>query len=123
MIRKLLFSASLGGLLLLGATGAYSIQQDRSTSPRATNPQDRTGGPQSQQQATKQVTGKVTSIGDAGKSFSMEVNDGSNKKTMNFAVDKNTQVTGKVTAGTMVVVEYQPSDGGQNIAVSVTAQS
>jgi hypothetical protein len=111
MIRKLLFTASLGGLLLVGATGAFSFPQ-----------QTRSGGQQSQQ-ATKQVTGKVTSIGDAGKSFSMEVNDGASKKTMNFAVDKNTQVSGKVTAGTMVVVEYQPADNGQNVAVSVTAQS
>ena len=115
MIRKLLFSASLGSLLMVGTAGAFSIQQDRSNGPQT--------GAQQSQQATKQVTGKVTSIGDAGKSFSMEVNDGSNKKTMNFAVDKNTQVSGKVTAGTMVVVEYQPSDSGQNIAVSVTARS
>jgi hypothetical protein len=111
MVRKLLFSTSLGGMLLLGASGAYSIP-----------PQQHTGGQQSQQ-ATKQVSGKVTSIGDAGKSFSMEVNEGTGKKTMQFAVDKNTQVQGQVKAGTMVVVEYQPTDGGQFLAVSVTAQS
>jgi hypothetical protein len=41
---------------------------------------------------------------------------------MQFSVDKNTQVQGQVKAGTMVVVEYQPTDGGQFLAVSVTAQ-
>jgi len=50
------------------------------------------------------------------------VNDGSSKRTMNFVVDKNTQVQGRVTEGTIVAVEYQPSDSGQNLCVRVTAQ-
>ena len=110
MIRKILFSTSLGGMLLLGASGAYSIPLHGQTGSQT-------------QQATKSVSGKVMSIGDAGKSFSMEINDGTGKKTMQFSVDKNTQVQGQVKAGTMVVVEYQPTDGGQFLAVSVTAQS
>jgi hypothetical protein len=109
MIRKILFSTSLAGMFLLGSSGAYGI------------PLQEAGGQQTKQ-ATKSVSGKVTSIGDAGKSFSMEVNDGTGKKTMQFSVDKNTQVQGQVKAGTMVVVEYQPADGGQFLAVSVTAQ-
>jgi hypothetical protein len=109
MIRKLLFSASLGGLLLLGTSGSYG------------SPTQEPSGKQSQQ-ATKSVSGKVLSIGDAGKSFAMEVNDGTGKRTMQFVVDKNTQVQGQVKAGTMVVVEYQPADGGQFLAVSVSAQ-
>jgi hypothetical protein len=115
MMRKLMISTSLGSMLLLGAAGAYSFTpQEPGTG----------GGLHGQsQQATKSVSGKVTSIGDAGKSFSMEVNDGGSKKTMQFAVDKNTQVQGQVKAGTMVVVEYQPTDGGQFLAVSVSAQS
>ncbi|MGB8322217.1 MAG: hypothetical protein WCE52_04570 [Candidatus Acidiferrum sp.] len=115
MMRRLMISTSLGGVLLLGAAGAYSI-----------TPQEPGNGGshgQQSQQATKSVSGKVTSIGDAGKSFSMEVNDGGSKKTLQFAVDKNTQVQGQVKAGTMVVVEYQPTDGGQLLAVSVSAQS
>jgi hypothetical protein len=50
------------------------------------------------------------------------VNDGTNKRTMNFVVDKNTQVQGRVTEGTIVAVDYQPSDDGQNVCLRVTAQ-
>jgi hypothetical protein len=37
-------------------------------------------------------------------------------------VDKNTQVVGQVKAGTLVAVDYQPADGGQNLCVKVSAQ-
>ena len=52
----------------------------------------------------------------------MEVDEGTAKRTMNFVLDKNTQVEGRVTQGTIVAVEYQPSDNGQNLCVRVTAQ-
>jgi protein-disulfide isomerase len=110
MIRKVMMTASLGGMFLLGAAGAYSLPTQDPANQNQT------------QQATKSITGKVTAIGDAGKSFSMEVSDGSNTKTMQFTVDKNTQVQGQVKAGTQVVVEYQPSSSGPFLAVSVTAQ-
>jgi hypothetical protein len=112
MIRKVLFTASLGSLLLVGA-------------PVITQGQQAAGqqGQQSQQAATKSVTGKVTTIGNQGHSFAVEVDAGSgNKQTMQFVVDKNTQVVGQVKAGTMVAVDYQPTDGGQNLCVKVSAQ-
>jgi hypothetical protein len=108
MIRKLLFTASLGGLLVVGA-------------PVITYGQQGQQGQQSQQ-ATKSVTGKVTTIGNQGHSFEVEVDSGGNKQTMQFVVDKNTQVVGQVKAGTMVAVDYQPTDGGQNLCVKVSAQ-
>jgi hypothetical protein len=52
----------------------------------------------------------------------LEVNDGTNKRTISFVVDKNTEVQGRVTEGTIVAVEYQPSDDGQNVCLRVTAQ-
>jgi hypothetical protein len=38
-------------------------------------------------------------------------------------VDKNTQVAGQVKAGTVVTVDYQPMDGGQNLCVRVAPQN
>ena len=108
MIRKI-----LTGLALVGFLTAVVPAMAHKTSTQQS---------QGKQQATKSVTGKVASIGDQGKSFALEVNDGSSKRTMNFVVDKNTQVQGRVTEGTVVAVEYQPSDDGQNLCVRVTAQ-
>lgn len=109
MIRKMLCCASLGGLLLVGTPLlAHSGQQ---TPPPSG----------SQQQATKSVSGRVTTIGDQGKSFAVEVENGGSKTTMQFIVDKNTQVQGVVKTGTMVTVQYQPN-GSQNLCVSVAAQ-
>ena len=107
MIRKILTCLSLVGFLTAVVPAmAYKASTQS----------------QGKQQATKSVTGKVASIGDQGKSFALEVNDGSAKRTMNFVVDKNTQVQGRVTEGTIVAVEYQASDDGQNVCVRVTAQ-
>jgi hypothetical protein len=110
MIRKILFTAPLGSLLLVGApviTFGHSPGQQS----------------QQSQQATKSITGKVTTIGSQGHSFEVEVDAGGSKQTMQFVVDKNTQVVGQVKAGTMVAVDYQATDGGQNLCVKVAAQS
>ena len=106
MIRKILTCLSLVGFLTAGVPAmAY-----------------KTATQNQKQQAPKSITGKVASIGDQGKSFALEVSDGSSKRTMNFVLDKNTQVEGRVTQGTIVAVEYQPSDDGQNLCVRVAAQ-
>ena len=112
MVRKILVTASLGSMLLLGVPGLMEGQQ---TQP----------GQQGQsQQATKSITGKVTDIGDQGHSFTVETSaGGANGQTMKFVVDKNTQVQGQVKVGTMVAVEYQPADGGQFVCVRVSAQN
>jgi len=109
MIRKILVGASLGGLLLVSVPAIAHSKAAQNQSGQ-------------QSQATKSVSGKVASIGDNGKSFVVEVNNGGSKQNMQFVVDKNTQVQGHVTAGTMVLVEYQPMDGGQNLCVKVSAQ-
>src|SRR5262249_21325976 len=108
-MRRILCCVSLAGLLLaVQAVVSAKAQQGQ------------TG--QQTQAATKSVSGKVTSIGDQGKSFAVEVNNGSDKQTLQFVVDKNTQVEGHVTTGSMVLVEYQPGDAGQNLCVKVSAQ-
>ena len=112
MIRKLLIGAPVAGLLLLGAsarTGAVPARQ----AAQQQNPQTQ----------AETVTGKVTSIGSDRRSFSLEVDEGGSKKTMQFVLDNKTQVQGRVTEGTMAKVEYQPMEGGKNLAIIVTAQS
>jgi hypothetical protein len=68
------------------------------------------------------VTGKITSIGNGGHSFALEVTTRGDKQTMQFILDKNAKVQGKVGVGTDVTVEYQAMEGGQNLALSITAQ-
>jgi hypothetical protein len=108
MNRKFLLSASLASLTLLAVPATVHAA-----------PQN-----QSQQQAqAKTVDGKVTSIGSDRKSFAMEVADNSGKRTMQFHVDANTQVQGRVGAGTDAKVQYQPTDNGSNLALTVIAQN
>jgi hypothetical protein len=110
-MRKFLLSASLAGLLLT----AVSVRT-HAVSPQSSSDQQQT------EQATQKVTGKVTSIGNGGHSFALEVNEGTNKQTMQFVVDKNAKVQGKVGVGTDVTVEYTAMQGGQNLALSISAQ-
>ena len=110
-MRKFLLSASLAGLLLTaGSVWVHAI------------PPQNSPGEQSQA-ATKMVTGKVTSIGNGGHSFALEVNaGGGDKQTMQFVVDKNAKVQGSVKVGTDVTVEYQAMENGQNLALTIAAQ-
>jgi hypothetical protein len=107
MIRKLLYSIPLTGLLVLGSQIAAQPQSD---SGKQSSP------------ATKSVAGKVTSIGKGGTSFAVQV-EGTNDQTMQFVINTKTQVQGEVKVGSLVAVDYQPTDGGQNLAVNVSVRS
>ena len=107
MIRKFLYSIPLTGLLVLGSQTAA---QPHSDSGKQSSP------------ATKSVAGKVTAIGKGGTSFAVQV-DGTNDQTMQFVINSKTQVQGEVKVGTLVAVDYQPTDGSQNLAVSVSVRS
>jgi hypothetical protein len=113
MIRKLLFCTSLAALLAIGLQVRAQPIHLQSDSGKQSEP------------ATKSVSGKVTSIGNSGASFAVEVqgNEGSSKDTMEFLVNKNTQVQGQVKVGTLVAVEYQPTEKGENLAVSISVRS
>jgi len=63
----------------------------------------------------------VTSIGNDGRSFALEVEQDGQKQTMQFVLDKAAKVQGRVTVGTPVTVEYA-MDGGQNLALTITGQ-
>lgn len=111
MIRKFLMCASLAGLMMLGISATSQQAPDQPSAKQS-------------QKATKSVSGTVASIGNGGRSFTLEVSEGaSSKHTMEFVLDKNTQVQGSVKTGTSVMVEYQAMDSGQNLAVTVTAQA
>src|SRR5258708_21464801 len=75
MLRKFLCSASFAGLLLSGiALHARPAQQQQPP------PKQRT-------EQTKTAQGKVTDIASDKKSFTIEVNDGSSKHTMQFVLE------------------------------------
>lgn len=61
-------------------------------------------------------SGKIASIGDAA--FSLEVTNGQEKKTVEFLVDGDTRVQGKLKVGALATVEYRTAEG-RNIAVRV----
>jgi len=62
------------------------------------------------------LSGKITSVDDAA--FSLEVAKGKETSTVQFLVDEQTKVDGKLTVGAQATVEYR-SNGGKNIAVHV----
>jgi hypothetical protein len=110
MIRKLLSSVCLAGLLLTGVAARAQPNRIQSDSGKQSEP------------ATKSVSGKVASIGTSGTTFALQT-DGNDKQVMEFVVDKDTQIKGQVKAGTLVMVEYRPTDGGQNLALSITVRT
>jgi len=109
-IRNLLCGVSVASLLILGI------------SSRANSANPNSGQAQSEkqtQQPTKSVAGKVAAIGSGGTSFTLDTG----QNTLDFVVDKNTQVKGQVKQGTAVTVEYQAMANGQLLAVSIMAQA
>jgi hypothetical protein len=110
MHRKFLLSASLAGLLLSGmAVHGRPTQQESQ--------------PKQQSQQAKSVNGKVTNIAGDKKSFTVEVNEGSAKRSMEFVIDGNTQVQGRVGVGTDATVEFQPSSDGKLVALTITPRT
>ena len=112
MIRKLLCSASLAGMLFYGA--ALRAQGTPQQEPQ---PNQRTN------EQAKHATGKVTDIASDKKSFTLEVSEGSSKKTMQFQLDGNTQVQGRVGVGTEATVEYQTTSDGTYLALTIAPRT
>jgi len=107
MTRRLLYSFSLAAALVLGLSPTRGYTQTDS-------------GNQSIP-VTKSVAGKIISIADSGTSFKLEV-DGTDKETMEFVVNKKTQVQGQMKVGTLVAVDYEPVESGPNLALTVAAR-
>lgn len=64
-------------------------------------------------------SGKIAAIGDAA--FSLEIANGQDRKTIEFLVDDDTKVEGKLQVGSQATVEYRSADG-KNIAVHVVVK-
>jgi hypothetical protein len=111
MLRKFLCSASLAGFMLSGIAAHARPIPHQEPQPKQRNEQ------------TKTAQGKVTDIAGDKKSFTIEVNDGNTKHTMQFVLDGNTQVQGKVSVGTDATIEFQPTPDGKNLAVTITPRA
>jgi hypothetical protein len=109
IIRRVVCCVSFATLVLIGAAARAEPGRLQSDPGKQSEP------------VRKSIAGKVASIG-SGTPFELQV-DGNDKQVMNFVVGKNTEVKGRVTAGTLATVEYQPGDGGRNVAVSRTVRS
>ena len=115
LIRKMLVTASLGGLLSIGTPGMLLGQQPKPQPGKPSQPSQ--PGQQRQQRATQSISGKVTDI--QGSSFTLDTDA---RGSMTFVVDKNTQVLGQVKVGMLVAVDYQATDDGQLLCVRVAPQ-
>ncbi len=62
------------------------------------------------------LSGKISAIGDAA--FSLEVTRGQERKVIEFLIDGDTKVKGKLEVGSQAKVEYR-SAAGNNVAVHV----
>jgi hypothetical protein len=109
MIGKFLIAVSLAGFFLAVSTSSQSMPQKSQ--------------PDQQAAQVQSVTGKVTQVETGGKAFSLDVNQGNDKRPMRFVVDKTTTVQGHVAAGTTASVDYQPDANGQLVALTVKEQS
>jgi hypothetical protein len=65
---------------------------------------------------TEPLAGKISAIGDA--SFSVDIVKDKNVNTVQFMIDANTTVEGKLAVGAQASVEYRAADG-KNIATHV----
>lgn len=66
---------------------------------------------------TQSLSGKIASVGDA--EFALEVRQNQKPNTVQFLVDGNTKVEGKLSIGAQATVEYRSEDG-RNIATHVS---
>jgi hypothetical protein len=64
------------------------------------------------------VTGKISSIGDAAFTLDVPKTQGSGSSTIQFLVDGNTKVEGRLTVGAQATVEYR-GDSGKYVATHV----
>jgi|GEM_PF-951483 len=112
--RKFLSGASLAGLLF-GISAGVSASAHPISAPSHWVQQNNA-------QATE-VSGKVISIAPDKKSISLEVTDNNKTSTMQFAIEDNTRVTGRVSVGTMATVQYQNADNGKLVALNISPKT
>lgn len=112
MVRRILICISLTSFIILSAPGAMHAG--------VVTPQNQSGN---QNSDAKSVSGKVTAVGTDHKSFTLEINDNAGQRSMEFVLNDNTQVQGRVGTGTTATVEYQMTQEGKNLAITITPQN
>ena len=65
---------------------------------------------------SQSIAGKISAIGDA--SFSVDIQKDQAVSTVQFLIDGNTKVEGRLAVGAQAAVEYK-SDSGKNVATHV----
>jgi hypothetical protein len=65
---------------------------------------------------TESISGKISSVGDA--QFSLDIVKNQKPNTLQFLVDSNTKVEGKLTVGAQAAVDYR-TDGDRLIATHI----
>jgi len=115
-LRKFLPGAALAALLVVGVSAGAGVTA--SAHPIAAPHWIQ----QNNAQATE-VSGKVVGIGQDKKSISLQVSDGNNTNTMQFAIDDNTRVTGRVSVGNMATIQYQNGDDGKLLALNISPKT
>ena len=120
-IEARIVCSALASLFL--AAAVWALPRAHGTAP--TNPANQQAAPQ-----TQSVTGKIASV--ANNSFTLTVGSSVSSqeqqlqqtapKTMNFLIDKNTTIEGKLQVGATADVTYR-EDNGNNIAISVRVGS
>lgn len=104
---RLRTALSLASLFLLGSTVAvWSVPLNAEPSDQANTVPE-----------AKRVSGKIASVGDA--EFALEVRQDQKTHTMQFLVDGDTKVEGRLLIGGQATVEFR-SEGGRNIATHVS---
>jgi hypothetical protein len=110
MCRKFLVLGSLTALLFIGL-------------PAFANPPSPLLEQGQQAAQPSAVSGKVLSIANDKRSISLEVTDNGNANTMQFVLDENTQVTGRVHVGGDATVQYQTGQDGKLLALNIAPKS
>lgn len=70
---------------------------------------------------SKSASGKISAVTNDG--FTLDIKVGDALSTLQFVTDAKTKVTGKVSVGATVNVEYRTDTDGRNIATTVVVQS
>ena len=113
-LRKFLSGAAFAACLLFAASAsAHHISATWHGAQQ---------GNQANAQANE-VSGKVIAIAPDKKSISLEVTNNNSPSTMQFAIDDNTRVTGRVSVGTMASIQYESSDGGKLVARNISPKN
>ena len=106
-LRKFAVGAGLAGLLAFGVSSVSPVvaQSESQNNQQSAN--------------AMSATGKVSAIGSDHKSFTLQTSGGD---TMQFVLDQNTQVQGRVGTGTTATVQYQKTDDGKLLALVIAPQ-